>query len=441
MSENRSRTGNTTRPAANNPYPANRAQGQRPASGQRPAGYYPQGQRPQSQRPQGQRPAQPGQRRPQPQKRKKKSNAGFIVLLVVIAVLAVAAGVLVAMKPWQSNGGDPVSSNQPAAVNTQPTEQPQLEGVLDPNALGAEETDAPDAPVLSQNQMVTVTDLSINPNLPEEWLNVLLLGSDQREPTEPFRTDSMIICSINKTTGEVKLSSLMRDTAVYFDDLGEYSGLYRLNLANYFGGPEYVMKTLNELLKMNLQYYAMVDFNSFATIADALGGIDIAVSKSEMEEINFNLHRQARVAYASGMSEEEIYATHVYLEEYGENVHLNGPQALGYARIRKLDSDSARTERQRKVLVALLEKLSSKSPAEVMQIGINLLGYVTTNMSSDDIISVALTVVSSDFTEIEQLRLPVNGTYVLETRDGESMLYDTNWDSNATALYEFIYGK
>ena len=141
------------------------------------------------------------------------------------------------------------------------------------------------------------------------------------------------------------------------------------------------------------------------------------------------------------MSEADVYATHVYLEEYGENVHLNGPQTLAYARIRKLDSDSARTERQRKVLVALLEKLSTKSPAEVMQIGINLLSYVTTNMAIDDIVSVALTVVSSDFDEIKQMRLPENGTYVLETRDGESMLYDTNWDANATALYEFIYGK
>ena len=429
MSENRSRTGNAPRPAGNNSRPAPRPQGQRPAA----------------QRPAGQRPPQSSQRRPQNgARRKKKSNAGFIVLLVVIAVLAVAAGVLVALKPWQSGNGDPAAANDPGTVNTQPASEPVQGGVLDPNALGAQETDAPNAPKLSADQMVTVTDLCINPNLPDEWLNVLLLGSDQREPSEPFRTDSMIICSINKNTGEVKLSSMMRDTAIYFDDLGEYSGLYRLNLANYFGGPEYVMQTLNELLKMNLQYYAMVDFTSFATIADALGGVDIAISKSEMEEINFNLHRQARVAYASGMSEEEVYATHVYLEQYsqsGEPVHLNGPQALGYARIRKLDSDSARTERQRKVLVALLEKLSTKSPAEVMQIGINLLSYVTTNMATDDIISVALTVVSSNMTEIKQLRLPVNGTYVLETRDGESMLYDTNWDSNATALYEFIYGK
>ena len=60
-------------------------------------------------------------------------------------------------------------------------------------------------------------------------------------------------------------------------------------------------------------------------------------------------------------------------------------------------------------------------------------------MSIEDIITIALTVLSSDMGEVEQLRIPENGTYMLETRDGESMLYDTNWDANAAAVYEFIY--
>lgn len=394
-------------------------------------------------RPAGQRPA--GQRRPNNNRRRarKRSNTKFIVFLVVIAVLAIVGGILVA---GLIGGKDDSTTTQQGAQGNTPSQPAnegsgQLTGVLADNGSDAEDdTTAVHAPALSGNYRVQVDDLHITEGLDSEWMNVLLLGSDQRTATEPFRTDSMIICSINKSTGEVKLTSLMRDTAMQMDGLGDESGLYRVNVACYVGGPEYLMQFLNDKLNLNIEYYVMVDFTSFSIIADQLGGIDIAVSMSEKDEINFNLHRQARVAYDKGMSEEEVYATHVYLEEYGENVHLNGPQVLAYARIRKLDSDSARTERQRKVLAAMLEKLRTRSPQEVMSLAMSLGGYVTTNMSIDEIISVALVVVSSDM-QVEQHRIPENGTYVLETRDGESMLYDTNWESNAATVHQYIYGK
>lgn len=397
-------------------------------------------QRPQ-QRP-GQRPPQQGQRRPQnKRRRRRRANIRFFIFLVIIALLAVGGGMLVYKL---TNGNDDVSTTDPGTVSAQPTPAASTENtanntdsVLSDSSEYADD-DTIHAPVLNTDTVVRVDDLKITPDLDANWLNVLLLGSDQRSSTEPYRTDSMIICSINKSTGEVKLSSLMRDTAMEMNDLGNQSGLYRMNVACYVGGPEYLMRFLNENLKLNIQNYVMVDFNSFSAIAEQLGGIDIPVSQAEMDEINFNLHRQAKVAHAAGMSEEEVYEKYVYLEEYGENVHLNGPQVLGYARIRKLDSDSMRTERQRKVLVAMLEKLRTRNVQEIMQLAMSLSGYVTTNMSIDDIITVALTVVTSDL-NVGQLRLPVADSYLLETRDGESMLYDTNWNANAEALHEFIY--
>ncbi len=399
-----------------------------PRNGQRP-----QNQRPQGQRPQGQRPNNNSRKRA-----RKRSNARFVIFLAVIALLAVGVGLVVGM-----SGGEDKNTVDPS-VNVQPTAVPQNNETNQEqgNVLtdDAGETDALHAPALSTGQQVQVSDLHINPNLDDQWINVLLLGSDQRVPNEPFRTDTMMICSINKSTGEVKLTSLMRDTAMDMNELGEQSGLYRCNVACYVGGPEYLMSFLNEKLGLNIQYYVMVDFTSFSIIADNLGGIDIDVSMAEMQEINTNLRRQARVAYDSGMTEEEVYATHTYLEEYGENVHLNGPQVLAYARIRKIDSDSARTERQRKVLVALLGKLRECSPQQVMSLAMTLGGYVTTNMTIDDIISVAIVVVSNDL-QVGQMRIPENGTYVLETRDGESMLYDTDWEANAEAVHNFIYGK
>lgn len=401
-------------------------------------------QRPQSGMPQGQRNGQPVKRRPQPRRHRSRRhiNLRFIIFLAVVAILAVGCGILIFSL---THGADDAAANsgnvqsQPAA--TQDSGDIKLAG--DPGVdIDDTDDDSDDvvAPVLSDSAELKVEDLHITEGLDSNWLNVLLLGSDQRTPNEAYRTDTMMICSINKSTGEVKLTSIMRDTAMYMGEFGDQSGLYRMNVACYAGGPEYLMQFLNDNLNLNISSYVMVDFTSFSTIAEKLGGIEIDISQAEMEEINYNLHRQAKVAYESGMTEEEIYATYVYLEEYGENVHLNGPQVLGYARIRKLDTDSLRTERQRKVLIAMLEKLRTRTPQEIMSLAMSLGGYVTTNMSIDDIITVALVVVNSDM-EVEQLRLPVIGSYVQETRDGEAMLYDTNWETNATEVHEFIYGN
>lgn len=388
----------------------------------------------------GQRPPQQGQRRPQnKRRRRRRANIRFFIFLVIVALLAVGGGILVYKL---TSGNDDVSTNNPGTVTsaaqpTAATAQTTEQGTDVLADTGSPE-DVIHAPVLSEGAFVQVDDLKINPDLDPNWLNVLLLGSDARKPNEPYRTDTMIICSINKQTGEVKLASLLRDTAMYFGDVGSQSGTYRMNVACYVGGPEYLMRFLNENLGLNIQYYAMVDFNSFFVIANQLGGVDIDVSQAEMEEINKNLVHQAKAAHAAGMTEDEVYATFTYLENYGEGVHLDGPQTLAYARIRKLDSDSMRTERQRKVLAALLDKLRTRTPQEVMSLAMSMGSYVTTNLSIDDIITVALTVVTNDL-EVEQLRLPINGTYKQETRNEQSMLYDTDWEANKVSVYSFIY--
>ena len=109
--------------------------------------------------------------------------------------------------------------------------------------LGSE--DASMVTALSEDQMTQITDLNVTQGLPSEWMNILLLGSDERTLSESARTDSMIICSINTSTGEVKLTSIMRDVAVYLDEIGEeYRDTYRINAANYFGGEELAMRVV-----------------------------------------------------------------------------------------------------------------------------------------------------------------------------------------------------
>lgn len=404
---------------------------------------------------QGPRRPQQGTRRP-PQgtrRRRKKSNSGFVAFLAVVALVAVGAGVLFYALKNRGQGDATVATPAvpPAAVATEATPAP-VTAENTPAAAAANGTSpsnvdlsallgSEDAVItgLSQEQLVQVKDLSINENLPSEWMNVLLLGSDARTKEESSRTDTMIICSININTGEVKLTSLMRDTAIDFTNLGQYNGTYRLNAANFFGGPKLVMQTLNERLNLNIQYYAMVDFTTFSIVAEKLGGIEIDVSEAEMEQINKNAAQQYSLAKKAGIDESELEATNVLLEQSGQNVHLNGRQVVAYARIRKLDSDSQRTERQRKVLVALLGKIRQLNPTQMVEIGTTLFQYVSTNIDMKTAITVATKVLGSDMSEVPQLRLPEKDTYVQDTREGQAMLYDTNWDANAAAIYSFIY--
>lgn len=386
-----------------------------------------------------------GNRRP-PQKRRRKPQGRFyaIIAAVVVVILIV---VLIIVNPFKAKD-DPNS----AAINPTPTDQ--LTSSVSTANIMADDPTATEQPqdlslaeqlasedyqmtALSEEQMAKVDDLSINTNLPSEWMNVLLLGTDERTLTASARTDSMMICSINTTTGDVKLTSIMRDLAIDYDDIGQYNGTYRINAANYFGGPELAMKTVNEHFGMNIQYYVMVNFFGFQEIAERLGGIEIDITEAEMEQINKLVYQQAKIAYYAGVY--ETGQEQDLLETYGENVHLNGWQTLAYARIRKIDNDYMRSERQRLVLTKLLDKLKLMNPVDLLGVAQSMMDQVKTNMEFNDIVNTAMTVMSKNVDSVETFRLPVTGTYKEERRNEQDMLYDCDWNSNTTQLYNFIY--
>ena len=293
-------------------------------------------------------------------------------------------------------------------------------------------------PGLTQDEMVKVTDLAINESLPtEEWFNVLLLGSDEHNASESTRTDSIIICSINKKTGEVKLSSIMRDTAVTYPEISGQD-YYRINTANYFGGELLAVRTVNRLLNMNIQYYVRVNFYGFQEIAELLGGIDIDITENERQEINYRVWEVHRLAETYGIDESNLPLEE--LLEYGANTHLDGRQTLAYARIRKLDSDYARTDRQRKVLTALLAKVRGADLATLTNLAGTALKYIHTNLDPVETLNIAHIVTGSSLTNVQTMLLPVQGTYTQDTRQGQDMLFDTDWARNASELRAFIYG-
>ena len=419
--------------------PANRTQ----SGAARPAN------RPQGARPSGNRPSQG--RRPAP-RRKKRTQPRFFIILGVIAIALIVALILIFGGGKGNDPVQPMATPEPAISNSgmsNATINSQQPTAADPNAApannGAAHTTLQDwladedaeMQGLSKDEMIQVDDLSVNTSLPKDWTNILLLGTDQRTLTESCRTDAMIICSINPSTGEVKLTSIMRDLAVKYEDLGKYNGTYRINAANYFGGPEYAVKTVNECFDMNIEHYVMVNFFGFQKIAQALGGIEVNITEAELEEINRIAVEQAWIGFHAGIDESD--QINEYLTTYGENTHLNGRQTLAYARVRKTDSDFSRSDRQRTVLVKLMEKLKGKSAAEIIALAGSMSSSVSTNMNINDIVEVALQVVQSGLSNVDMLRLPLNGTYKQEERNEDEMFYDCDWKANSLELYNFIY--
>ena len=134
----------------------------------------------------------------------------------------------------------------------------------------------------------------------------------------------------------------------------------RINGAYAYGGAELAMRTVNETFGMNISKYVLVDYLTLARLVDAVGGVDLVITEAEMEQINANNSRYA----GSTFIESELGYLPKMVTEYsvdGETpVHLDGLQARGFARIRKLDSDFMRTSRQRRVVQAALAALRAQ---------------------------------------------------------------------------------
>lgn len=367
-----------------------------------------------------------------------------LILIVIVAVVFLIVKLSGNRGNTQSSIGQAQVESTAIAVDVTQVENADTSSQDDTTPTGgtdslAEALDDEDAEVeaLAEEDRISVTDLSVNTSLPDTWLNILLLGSDERTENEAARTDAMIICSINRETGAVKLTSIMRDTAIEITDAGEYNGTYRINAANYFGGPKYAMKIVNEKLQMNIQNYVIVNFFGFQKIAEALGGIEVDITEAEMNEINKKAVNQAWIGYNAGVDESD--QVNEYLTTYGANTHLNGRQTLAYARVRYVDNDFARTERQRTVIKKLTDKLRGKSLTEITALAASLSSNVTTNMDLNTIIEIAWKVLSSDDLNMDTMRLPENGTYVEERRNEKEMFYDVDWTTNSRDLYNFIY--
>ena len=282
---------------------------------------------------------------------------------------------------------------------------------------------------VSPDEYIEVTDLAVTEGLSSNWRNILLLGTDSRTSKKHLRTDTMIVLSLNAETKQIRMASLMRDSWVQLPELGGQ----KLNAACVYGGPELTMRVINEYFGLNLESYVLVNMECLTSIVDALGGIRLDISGSEARAINklFDDDRNTHDANA------RFAGQHV---SSGTQVLVNGKQALGYARIRSLDNDYNRTQRQREVLLTIARKLQEQDLLSLAGIVTNMLQYVETNLTFEDIMSIAGICMNANLDEIQELRIPVDETF-------EAGMFGNTWcikpdfEANAAALHQFIYGE
>ena len=268
--------------------------------------------------------------------------------------------------------------------------------------------------------------------------NILLIGTDDRTTkfNDNARGDTCILLSINRETNQVHLVSFERAIGVKIPS-GEYEGQWDwLTHMFWYGGPYLMTRQIRENFKVDVTKYIRVNIRTFMELVDSVGGVDIDMTEAECNNIN---HPEG--TFTAG----NIKGMHVENEVQQDLVpginHLNGATAMCYARLRAIDDDWHRVERQRKVILAAVENLKKLSVTELDKLLNNVLPLVQTNLTEGDIaglIPEAATFVNMDY---DTTTFPLKHTYgLMDGMCGRKVLA-LDFETNAEELQNFLYGE
>ena len=286
-----------------------------------------------------------------------------------------------------------------------------------------------------------------SPFADEDVLNILLIGTDERteavndadafthlnqldgtEDTTEFsddaRADAMILVSLNIKEHTIRLVSIERATGVPIL-LDGYEGQYDWITHTFrYGGAKLTMDTVEDCFNVQVDHYVRVNFNSFVQIVDAVGGVDIDITELEAKALNWEVPSNSMLI--------------VNKVEPGLN-HFDGYTALQYARLRKIDSDWKRIERQRTVIQAVLDQVKNASVVELDNLLNTVLPLVQTNFTKSEITALLVQLPGFLGADVEQLSMPLQGTYGVRTGMDDRLMYDPDWAVNIKALQDFLY--
>ncbi len=279
---------------------------------------------------------------------------------------------------------------------------------------------------ITQNPSDIGANMAISDN---KITNIALFGVDSRNG-EASRSDAIMILSVDNKHKKIKLASILRDSYVEVPD----NGMTKINHAYAYGGPELAIRTINENFGLDIMDYVTVNFDQLANVIDAIGGVDIELSEEERVSANQNIYTYA------AESEKDLPLD--YIDGSGLQ-HLSGMQAVAYARIRNVGGgDYERTDRQRRVLQQMFNKVMDMNVTSYPGLVNKLLPLVETSLDSGEIISLGLKALAGGKPVFEQTRFPLNEDF---ENGGAGTMIDGLWymvfDIEATAqkIQAFIY--
>ena len=291
-------------------------------------------------------------------KKKKKKRGNIILFIVEILILVILVGLIYVYA--QINNG----------FRTMAGDSGNLDNILINENVATNES-------LSG---YTATNESLS-----GYTNVALVGIDTRyNNINEGNSDTMLVASINNDTGAVRIVSLYRDTYLNIDPENDNWKFNKCNSAYAFGGVEQFLSMLNGNLDLNITEYVIVDFSAVATLVDDLDGIDILLTEEEIIHLNNYCVETAEV---TGMDYEPLqYERGQEVTEY----HLNGVQAVAYARIRyTVGDDLKRTQRQRLVIEKIVDKAKVKGITSISKIINDVFPLIKTSFSSAQLTKMA----------------------------------------------------
>ena len=252
---------------------------------------------------------------------------------------------------------------------------------------------------------------------------IAVFGVDSRDGKleSGNHSDVEMLCVLNRETGEIKLTSVYRDTYMQVSSEGKY---HKINQAYFDGGHEQAVEALERNLDLTIADYATFNWKAVADAITILGGIDIEISDSEFKYIN-------------GFITETVESTGLgshHLEQPGLN-HLDGVQAVAYARLRLMDTDYNRTARQRLVISKAMEKAKQADVKTLITVVNTVMSEISTSIGIDDVLPLAKHV--SKYYIGETNGFPFSRG---ETNIGKKdCVVPLTLESNVIQLHQFLY--
>lgn len=373
-----------------------------------------------------------GKKAEKKKKRKKIIKRVIIAILIIAIVLAAGAGIFVykALNEVTDTGDE----KKPQVEETWKGMDQLIES-FDP----INETEAEN--IASLEDMMKQWYYNGNPCSSTHVLNILLVGEDTRGDDikeSGTRADSAMICSINADTGTIHLTSILRDAWAYFETEpgNPESGTFdKINAAMSRGDIHAYINAIEHLYKVDIDNYVIVNFDSFKKIIDKMGGVTLELTSREINEINSHQKRYGNVTI------EKTF------EGNSGEIKLTGKQALAYCRIRKLDSDNMRANRQKITLTAVAEQARDVSPVTLLKMVNALIPYVKTDMPKSTIVKVAKYALTENWLHYEVSPMNMPDHRIEERGAGGNFSFAGAWiwkadyPQDAYTVQMKVYGK